>query len=224
MFDRISKRYDLLNHLLSFGQDFLWRKKVAILMKELPHSTVLDLACGTCDLILIALKHNSDIELGMGVDLSGKMLSIGQRKVRSKSLSNQIALVKGDGMSLPIAAGIFDFAMISFGIRNMPEPDRALAELYRALKPGGSLAVLEFSIPSNGIIRSVYLFYFRRLLPWIGGLISGDRGAYTYLNKTVETFYTQESFCSMMTKAGFSDVRTVRLSFGVAAIYLGLKR
>ncbi|MBU2626391.1 MAG: bifunctional demethylmenaquinone methyltransferase/2-methoxy-6-polyprenyl-1,4-benzoquinol methylase UbiE [candidate division Zixibacteria bacterium] len=223
MFDRISARYDFLNHLLSFGQDFLWRRKVALLMKRYAHETVLDLACGTCDLILTAFKYNRDIRLGLGIDMADRMLALGSHKVDRSGLSNKISLTRGDGMSLPVRDNSVDFSMISFGIRNMVDPPRALSELCRVLKPRGRLAVLEFSLPQNRFLRAIYLVYFRKILPRLGGLISGDYQAYNYLDKTVETFSYGEKFCRMMLEAGFGDVQMRPMTFGTVILYVGVK-
>jgi len=224
MFDRISRRYDFLNHFLSFGQDLLWRRKVALLMKKYPHDTVLDLACGTCDLILAAFKHNRDIRLGIGIDMAERMLDIGSQKVENLCKSGRIRLARGDGMQLPVRDGSVDFSMISFGIRNMVDPPKALGELCRVLKPGGRLAVLEFSLPQNRILRAIYLVYFRRILPKLGGLISGDYYAYSYLDKTVETFASGEEFCRMMLDAGFDGVSANPMTFGTVTLYVGVKK
>jgi len=221
MFDRISSRYDLLNRILSLGIDSLWRRRLALMMREYSHRTVLDLACGTCDLVLSSFRRNPDIECGIGIDMAGRMLDIGKRKIHNRGLSNRISLSLGDGMELPLADRSIDFAMISFGIRNMVDPAKALAELRRVLTPDGHLAVLEFSIPENRIFRALYLLYFRKLLPLIGGIVSGDRFAYNYLNRTVETFYYGKAFCEMMRAAGFGDIRSRPLTFGIATIYIG---
>jgi demethylmenaquinone methyltransferase/2-methoxy-6-polyprenyl-1,4-benzoquinol methylase len=223
MFDRISGRYDLLNHLLSFGQDILWRRRLSRIISVVSHEVVLDLACGTCDQILSAFRHNSDIGLGLGIDMAGRMLRIGSEKVASRGLSNKVRLVKGDGMDLPLADDSVDFAMISFGIRNMVDASACLSEFHRILKPGGTLAALEFSLPANRLIRTVYLWYFRWILPFAGAVISGDRQAYRYLNKTVEDFYDSEQFCNLMTASGFISIKAVPLTFGTARIYVGEK-
>jgi demethylmenaquinone methyltransferase/2-methoxy-6-polyprenyl-1,4-benzoquinol methylase len=224
MFDRISGRYDLLNHLLSFGQDFIWRRKVASLIARFPHERLLDLACGTCDLLLAASGYNDNIKLCIGIDASDNMLRIGDRKIRSRGLSRTFNLIGGDGMELPLADGSVDFSMISFGIRNMPDPQRTLHELCRVTEDGGTLAVLEFSIPERQPVASIYMFYLRRVLPLLGGLISGDHRAYSYLNKTVETFAYGEKFCEMMRTSGFASVEMFPLTMGVATVYLGHKK
>ena len=223
MFDRIAARYDLLNHVLSFGQDLAWRAKAGRLIRDYPHDTVLDLACGTCDLLLSAFRYNKDIRCGIGIDMADNMLRIGFDKIRTRGLARKICLAKGDGMDLPVADCAVDFAMISFGIRNMADPAKSLSELYRILKQGGRLAVLEFSLPKNRLIKAVYLIYFRKILPRIGGLISGDRFAYSYLNRTVEEFYYGKQFCDMMGNAGFANIEMKPLTFGIVTIYVGEK-
>jgi len=223
MFDRISSRYDLLNHLLSFGQDLLWRRKLARMMSSVPHGVVLDIACGTCDQILSAYRHNPDIDVGLGIDMAGKMLRVGSDKVVARRLSDRILLARGDGMDLPLADDSIDFAMISFGIRNMTDAGRSLTEFRRILKPGGTLSILEFSLPENRLIRTIYLGYFRHVLPRVGAIISGDSQAYSYLNKTVEAFYDGEEFCAMMRAAGFNSVGMMPLTLGTVTIYVGKK-
>ncbi len=223
LFDRISARYDLLNGLLSFRQDVRWRKRLSRVMEHAPHGTVLDLACGTCDSILAFFSRNHDMQWGLGIDMAERMLALGKRKIVGRGLDSKISLTRGDGMDIPVADNSFDFAIISFGIRNMIDPERSLLELYRVLKPGGWLAVLEFSLPSNRFFRYLYLLYFRHLLPLIGGAISGDRDAYRYLNRTVETFYQGPEFCRMVEMAGFRNIVTHTLAAGIATIYCGDK-
>ncbi len=223
LFDRISPRYDFLNHLLSAGMDIRWRRRVAKLAGEARPDVVLDLACGTCDQILAVLKAGDGIKLGCGIDMSEKMLQIGADKVANKHLDDRICLTRADGQDLPLAGDTVDFATISFGIRNLPDPRRGLAEFRRVLKPGGTVAVLEFSLPTSRMVRMVYLFYFRWILPWVGALVSGDSRAYRYLNRTVEGFLHGKEFCAMLTDAGFGQVKMIPLSLGIATIYLGVK-
>lgn len=223
MFDRISKRYDLLNHLLSFGTDYHWRDQAARSLARFPHDVVLDASCGTCDQLLSAFRLNKDIKFGFGVDPASKMLRFGASKPDLQRLGDRVVLAEGDGLSLPLADGSIDSVMISFGIRNIVDPVRALSEFYRVLKPGGGLVVLEFSLPRSRLIRGVYLLYFRRVLPWLGSVISGDKCAYRYLNKTVEQFYDQTRFRDMMRSVGFRAVQIESLTFGTATIYSGKK-
>lgn len=223
MFDRISPRYDFLNHLLSFGRDRGWRREVSRIVRESRHQSILDLACGTCDLILSAFEENDDIHCGVGIDMAGKMLSIGKEKVSRKHLDARICLVRGDGMRIPLGRETVDLAMIAFGIRNMNDPHKSLSEIHRVLKSGGRLVVLEFSIPKNRVSRVAYLAYFRYILPLVGGILSGDLRAYQYLNRTVENFFSDSAFGRMMENAGFRDLRFMPLTFGITTIYSGDK-
>lgn len=223
MFDRISPRYDFLNHLLSFGRDRGWRREVSRIVRESRHQSILDLACGTCDLILSAFEENDDIHCGVGIDMAGKMLSIGKEKVSRKHLDARICLVRGDGMRIPLGRETVDLAMIAFGIRNMNDPHKSLSEIHRVLKSGGRLVVLEFSIPKNRVSRVAYLAYFRYILPLVGGILSRDLRAYRYLNRTVENFFSDSAFGRMMENAGFRDLRFMPLTFGITTIYSGDK-
>lgn len=223
MFDRISPRYDFLNHLLSFGRDRGWRREVSRIVRESRHQSILDLACGTCDLILSAFEENDDIHCGIGIDMAGKMLSIGKEKVSRKHLDARICLVRGDGMRIPLGRETVDLAMIAFGIRNMNDPHKSLSEIHRVLKSGGRLVVLEFSIPKNRVSRVAYLAYFRYILPLVGGILSRDLRAYRYLNRTVENFFSDSAFGRMMENAGFRDLRFMPLTFGITTIYSGDK-
>jgi len=223
LFDRISPRYDLLNHLLSLGLDIRWRGRVARLLQQTRHEVVLDLACGTCDQLLAVVRRNTGTRFALGVDLADRMMRIGAAKIARQQLSDRAGLSKGDGMALPVASGSVDCATIAFGIRNMPEPRRCLGEFLRVLRPGGTVAILEFSLPANALVRAVYLAYFRWVLPWVGALISGDRRAYRYLNRTVEGFPYGEQFGKMLGEAGFDQLKMIPLTCGIATIYLGTK-
>jgi demethylmenaquinone methyltransferase/2-methoxy-6-polyprenyl-1,4-benzoquinol methylase len=223
MFDRIASRYDLLNHLLSFNRDKYWRKRVGQMMPNRLDLTALDLATGTGDQ-LVSLYQTGKISRGEGMDLSENMLAIGRTKIERLGLSNKLVLKTGDAGKIPAPDGSVDVITISFGIRNVTDVPSALREMHRVLRPGGRLLVLEFSLPKNGLLRTGYLFYFRHILPILGGLISGDSFAYRYLNKTVETFPYGQAFCTLMTDAGFNDVTAVPLTFGVASIYSGDKK
>jgi len=223
MFDRIAYRYDLLNRLLSFRQDVLWRKRMC---KELPPGddlNVLDLATGTGDVLLGLYKQSGRIKTGIGLDKSGGMLSYGHEKLKQKNSNNDLSLMRGDAMSIGTQSNTFNATTIAFGIRNVPDVPRALREMYRVLKPGGRTLILEFSLPANWVIRTGYLQYFRHVLPRIGGIVSGDAQAYRYLNETVEQFPYGEAFSSMMRDAGFQQVKAFPLTFGIATLYLGDK-
>jgi demethylmenaquinone methyltransferase/2-methoxy-6-polyprenyl-1,4-benzoquinol methylase len=223
MFDRIAGRYDLLNRLLSSGIDRRWRARLAAQLPPGDNLEVLDLASGTADQ-LIALHATGQVARGVGLDLAEKMLAIGRDKIGRLGLSQKLTLAVGDAENLPVQAASFDAVTISFGIRNMTDPARTLAEMYRALKPGGRALILEFSLPPNRAVRRVYLIYLRHILPRLGALISGDSSAYRYLNETIETFPYGDAFCQLMTSAGFTSVACTPLTFGIASIYAGEKR
>jgi demethylmenaquinone methyltransferase/2-methoxy-6-polyprenyl-1,4-benzoquinol methylase len=223
MFDRIAHRYDLLNQLLSFGQDVIWRRKESRHLKDIPDQVVLDLATGTADLLIAVCQKNSQVKSGVGIDLAEKMLDIGKRKIAEKNLDSQLKLELGDAVNIPFSDNSFDAVMIAFGIRNVEDIHTGLLEMNRVLKAGGRVLILEFSLPQNRIIRSVYLFYFRRILPRIGALISGDKYAYGYLNETVEAFPYGKDFEDLMSSAGFTKIKSTPLTFGIATIYQGDK-
>ncbi len=221
MFDRISHRYDLLNRMLSFGQDIKWRKKVATLLKDTPDQHLLDLATGTGDLLISLCKNSKLIVAAVGLDMSGNMLKIGQKKLIKENLGQLASMVRGNAEMLPFQDNSYDIITISFGIRNVTDVNKSLKEMYRVLKPGGRVLILEFSLPENSFVRNSYLFYFRYVLPFVGSIISGDSYAYKYLNKTVETFPFGEKFCNLMRNVGFEKVHATPLTLGVATIYQG---
>lgn len=223
MFDRIAHRYDLLNRTLSLGQDVVWRNRVAKHLPGFSDQHILDLATGTGDLIISIFEKSERVKSGIGIDMAEKMLEFGRPKLRKRNLDQAITLQKGDAMDIPFPAESFDAVTIAFGIRNVIDVLESMREMHRVLKPGGRVIILEFSLPKNGFFRSLYLFYFRKVLPIIGGLISGDSYAYRYLNETVETFPYGEAFCQLLHEAGFSDVKMTPLNFGIATIYQGDK-
>jgi len=223
MFDRIAHRYDLLNHLLSFGQDFAWRKKLIGFLPERNNQIILDLATGTGDVLLSILNRSTKISRAYGVDMARNMLKKGQQKIAEKGLQDQIYLFPADAMALPFALDSFDVVTIAFGIRNVVDVEHTLKEIYRVLKTHGKVLILEFSLPENPFLCKIYLFYFRKILPLIGGVISGDFSAYQYLNRTVEKFPHGAAFLQHLVMAGFTNVRNFPLTFGVATIYTGDK-
>jgi demethylmenaquinone methyltransferase/2-methoxy-6-polyprenyl-1,4-benzoquinol methylase len=215
MFDRISGRYDLLNRVLSLGIDQRWRKR--LVRTAACTDRVLDLATGTGDQLLEFL-HRRDVTSCVGLDLSAGMLAHAVRKLQDQPAT----LIRGSADSLPFADNTFDVVSISFGIRNVVKLDQALREMNRVLKPGGECLILEFGLPKNRLIRLGYLFYFRHVLPLIGGVISGDGKAYRYLNSSVESFPYDQEFADRMHDAGFPEVTFDRLSFGIAYLYKGV--
>ena len=221
MFDRIAPRYDLLNRLLSAGTDVRWRRRAVDLLDLAPPSRVLDLCTGTADLLMEALQRDSR-HSGVGLDLSQAMLVRGAAKIRRGGLDGRARLVGGDGERLPVGGALFDGALVAFGIRNIGDPLAALREVHRALRPGGRFVVLEFSLPP-GIAGRLYRLYFTRVLPRVGGLVSGDRSAYAYLPASVAGFPTPEAFGRLMEQAGYTSVRWQLLSGGIACLHRGEK-
>ena len=222
MFDRIAHRYDLLNHLLSFNRDKVWRNRLTALLGDNNNLKVLDLATGTADQLL-ALYESGKLGEGLGVDPSEGMLAVARQKIAEQNLSDILKVQTGTGEQIPAESETYDVVTISFGIRNVIDLEKSLEEIYRVLKPNGRALILEFSLPSNPIIRTGYLFYFRYILPVLGGMISGDNKAYRYLNQTVESFPYGEEFARKMRLAGFSQSEICPLTFGVASIYVGYK-
>ena len=221
MFDRISRRYDLLNHLLSLGLDFYWRRRAVGKLDRKSGLVILDLACGTGDLTLAAAKKHGD-NMILGIDKAPKMLQIAAQKISARK-SESIRLVLGDGLAIPVKDHSCDAAMIAFGIRNMPDTVACLLELNRLLNVGGKVIVLEFSQPTSRLLRTLHRLYLRRVVPTVGRLISGDGYAYSYLDQTIETYIQGESFCRKMKESGFVEIVAEPLSFGIVTIYTGRK-
>jgi demethylmenaquinone methyltransferase/2-methoxy-6-polyprenyl-1,4-benzoquinol methylase len=222
IFDQIAPTYDALNHVLSMGIDIRWRKKLALELPEKKDLVVLDLATGTGD-VALHLAHNLKIKTITGLDLSEKMIEIGREKVKKKNFGHKVFLKRGDGMNIPYEDNSVDLVTLSFGIRNFSDPLKGLHEIYRVLKPGGRVLVMEFSIPKNRIVKETYFFYFRKLLPWIGNKVSGHKDAYSYLNQTVESFPYGQQFLSLMSKAKLEKLKAKPLTFGIATLYIGDK-
>jgi demethylmenaquinone methyltransferase / 2-methoxy-6-polyprenyl-1,4-benzoquinol methylase len=223
MFDRIAGRYDLLNRLLSGGTDVAWRRRMARHLPDRPNLNLLDMATGTGDVMLMMEGLSPNLERGVGMDMSAGMLAIGRDKIAARGLQKRFSMVRSDAVAIAAPDNTYDAATIAFGIRNVPDVPKGLSEMHRVLTPGGRALVLEFSLPANAAFRQLYLFYFRNVLPRIGGLISGDSYAYRYLNQTVETFPYGEAFCDLMRDAGFRDVKAFPLTFGIATLYQGDK-
>ena len=223
MFDRIAHRYDLLNRILSLRRDVVWREKLAGFLQEQGDQNVLDLATGTADVLLSLFRKGNNIASAVGIDMSPKMLQLGQRKVVAHGLVDKIFFVRADAERLPFSESSFDAVTIAFGIRNMANVTMTLAEMHRVLKPGGKALILEFSMPQNWFVRRLYPFHLRGILPRLGAMISGDSYAYRYLNETVETFPYGEQFCDLMQQTGFTEIQVAPLTFGIATIYHGSK-
>jgi demethylmenaquinone methyltransferase / 2-methoxy-6-polyprenyl-1,4-benzoquinol methylase len=219
MFSGIAKRYDLLNHMLSGNVDKRWRRVVATRVREKLSSSsscVLDVACGTGDLSL-TLFENTGARV-VGTDFCRPMLEIAATKT-----AKRIPLIEGDALQLPFREGSFDVATIAFGLRNLASVEVGLAELRRVLKPGGWVAVLEFSRPTNAIMRPLFGLYFTKVLPLMGGLISGSHAAYSYLPASVQKFPDQNQLSLLMQQSGFDQVAFENLTGGIAALHMGRK-
>jgi demethylmenaquinone methyltransferase/2-methoxy-6-polyprenyl-1,4-benzoquinol methylase len=224
MFDAIAPRYDLLNHLLSAGIDRRWRAKAIRSLRLSGRETLVDVATGTADVALEARRAGpAGAARVLGVDFAGAMLSLGRRKVHASGEDGQVVLVRGDAMRLPVATASADAVTISFGIRNVQQPELACREMARVLRPGGRLAILEFGVPRIPGVSAAYLWYFRQVLPRIGRLISGHGGAYSYLPASVGTFPPPAEFMTILRQAGFEEVRAVPLTLGIVYLYTGRK-
>jgi demethylmenaquinone methyltransferase / 2-methoxy-6-polyprenyl-1,4-benzoquinol methylase len=217
MFDRIAPRYDLLNRLLSGGTDVRWRRRAVDELGLGGPARLLDLCTGTADLLIEGLGRDERLS-GVGADLSEGMLRRGRAKLGRTGLLARAALVGADGERLPFRADSFEGALVAFGIRNIGERERALGEIFRVLRPGGRLVVLEFSMP-RGRLGHAYRFYFRHVLPRIGGLVSGDAEAYRYLPASVAAFPEPPAFGALLEEAGFTAVRWTALTAGIAHLH-----
>ncbi len=223
MFDSIAHTYNILNHLLSFGQDFFWRRKLIDCIDKVHKLRVLDMATGTGEVLISLLYRNLNIVEVTGLDISENMLALCRRRIIKHHLTDRSSLIHADASSCPFDDETFDVVTMSFGIRNTADSLKMLSEIYRLLQPGGTALLLEFSIPNNRVIRGCYLLYLRRFVPLIGRLISGDNHAYKYLSTSIENFDSEKIFLSLMLRAGFSNVHATSLTFGVARLYQGYK-
>lgn len=222
MFDSIAWRYDFLNHFLSFNFDKLWRRRaVKIISRNYESPLILDVATGTGDLAIAAMKiHPKRIS---GIDISQKMLEIGREKIQKSGYGDKIELIYGDSETLPFDNKLFDVAMVAFGVRNFSNPLKGLMEMKRVVRDGGMIMVLEFSKPSGFPFKPLYNFYFKNILPLFGRFFSKDKAAYRYLPDSVMKFPDNEKFLELLVQAGWSDTRQVKLTGGVASIYTGFK-
>ncbi len=223
MFDRIASTYDFLNHFLSLGRDHSWRRRAAGCLTGRGPLRLVDLATGTGDLAIALLRERSDISEVVALDASEKMLSIARRKIRKRGFADRVRFLCDDATQTSLPDDSFDTATMAFGIRNTADVVKTLGEIYRLLKPGGTAVILEFSLPGNRIVRGCYLAYLRFAVPLVGALVSGDRRAYRYLNRSIEAFHGPDVFCAMMERAGFSEVVAMPLTWGVASVYTGSK-
>jgi demethylmenaquinone methyltransferase / 2-methoxy-6-polyprenyl-1,4-benzoquinol methylase len=225
MFSDIAPRYDLLNKLLSCGQDRYWRKRAVTRLSPQSGERFLDIATGTADVALEIIQSTPKGAVQVvGMDFSEKMLELAQQKIESQGKASSIQLENGSAESLPFDDNSFEGTTTAFGVRNFSDVDRSLREMYRVLKPGGRCVILEFSLPKNFILNALYRFYFELLLPRVGRLISKHPSAYTYLPKTVASFPVRKEFSSLMQQAGFTNVAYKELTLGIVILYTGMKQ
>lgn len=219
MFDNIAPTYDRLNHIMSLNIDRIWRRRVMRIIRRAKPQRIMDVATGTGDLAIAMARKVNEAHI-LGVDLSEEMLSEARKKIKRLELEKRITLEKGDAENLTmVESESVDAATVAFGVRNFENIERGLSEIYRTLRPGGKLVVLEFSMPKNRLVRWVYRQYAHRLLPRIGGMISKDKQAYTYLPDSVEEFPAPERFAEILKGVGFKSVKLSSQSFGIAYIY-----
>ena len=220
LFDNIAASYDTLNHLLSLNIDKSWRKKSAGTL--LPCDKLLDVAIGTADLAMEIMRQKKASEI-QGVDLSAEMMKIGEEKVRKAGYADKIKFELGNAQEMRYADNSFDAVTCAYGVRNFSDLDKGLSEFSRTLKPGGQMLILEFSYPTNPIVRFFYNIFFTYILPLVGRLISKDKSAYSYLNRSVKEFIWGEDMVRKIESIGFRDVKYRPLTFGITTIYTATK-
>lgn len=220
MFDRISPKYDLLNRLCSLGTDQGWRRKVIRGLGKEPVGRLLDVATGTADLAIMGSKVAKHVT---GADISAGMLAYGRIKVEKAGLSERIELVQADAVELPFPDASFDAITVAFGVRNFEDLVRGIAGMARVLRPGGRLFVLEFSTPQRAPFKQLFRFYFHRVMPLIGRMVSKDNTAYTYLPESVDAFPQGKAFEEILIACGLKDIKSRLLTFGVATLYTARK-
>lgn len=221
MFDSISGKYDFLNHFLSLGIDIKWRKKAIKLLQKDQPKQILDIATGTGDFAIEALKLNP--EKVIGVDISEGMLNVGREKMKKKGYDHIIDMQSGDSENIHFEDNKFDAVIVAFGVRNFENLEKGLKEMNRVLRPGGKAVILEFSKPTVFPFKQLYNLYFRWILPRIGKLVSKDSAAYTYLPESVNEFPYGNDFLTILTKTGFKNTTCKPLTLGISSIYVGEK-
>jgi demethylmenaquinone methyltransferase/2-methoxy-6-polyprenyl-1,4-benzoquinol methylase len=223
MFDQIAFRYDFLNRFLSGGIDIYWRKRAIKQLKQIKPQLMLDVATGTADVAIMSWKYLRPQKI-IGIDISEGMLQIGREKIAKLLLSNHIELKQGDSEAISFSENTFDAITVAFGVRNFQNLEQGLQEMYRVLKPGGKLVILEFSQPKQVVFKSLYHLYMKIICPGIGKWISKNREAYKYLHNSVKAFPEGETFLHILQQVGFSETSLKRLSLGICTIYCGRKK
>jgi demethylmenaquinone methyltransferase/2-methoxy-6-polyprenyl-1,4-benzoquinol methylase len=222
MFDTIAFRYDFLNRFLSAGIDVYWRKKAIRQLVSLQPKTILDVATGTGDFAITSYQILKPEKI-TGIDISDGMLKVGQKKIMKYGLQNHIRLLNGDSEAIFFNDDSFDAVTVAFGVRNFENLEKGLSEIYRVLKPGGKLVVLECSKPSLPLVRTLYNFYMKFITPKVGKLISKNNDAYQYLNNSVQQFPEKETFIHILNQSGYRHSFYKTLSLGICTIYCGEK-
>lgn len=222
MFNNISGTYDFLNHFLSLGIDILWRKKAIKELKAIKPRIMLDVATGTGDFAFEAINILQPEKI-IGVDISEGMLDVARKKINERNLQHIFSVQMGDSEGLQFSDDHFDAITVAFGVRNYQNLEKGLADMYRVLKPEGKIVILEFSKPRAFPIKQGYNFYSNQVLPFFGKMFSKDKSAYTYLPESVAAFPDGDDFIKLMDKVGFKKSKDIRLSFGICAIYTGVK-
>ncbi len=222
MFNNISGTYDFLNHFLSLGIDIIWRRKAIKELKSINPQIMLDVATGTGDFAFESISILQPQKI-IGVDISEGMLAIAEKKIKERNLSNVFSVQLGDSEGLNFENDTFDAITVAFGVRNYENLEKGLADMLRVLKPNGKIVILEFSKPRNFPIKQGYNFYFKYITPFFGRLFSKDKQAYTYLPESVAAFPDGATFTALMEKVGYKNTKHRPLTFGISAIYTGIK-
>lgn len=223
MFDSIAPAYDFMNRCMTLGIDKLWRRRAVKMVAESKPYRILDVATGTGDLA-INLAHNTSADEVVGLDLSEKMLEVGRQKVETAGLTHCVTFIQGDCLALPFPDESFDCITVAYGVRNFASLLDGYKEMYRVLRHGGMLCVVELSTPRGRIVRPLYNFYTKRVIPWLGRLVSKDVRAYSYLPESIAAVAQGEDMLDLMKQAGFADVAWRPMTFGTCSIYTGYKR
>ncbi|ULQ56498.1 bifunctional demethylmenaquinone methyltransferase/2-methoxy-6-polyprenyl-1,4-benzoquinol methylase UbiE [Flavihumibacter rivuli] len=222
MFDQIAFRYDFLNRFLSGGIDVYWRKRAIAELRQLKPQKVLDVATGTADVAIMTMKFLKPERI-IGIDISEGMLELGRKKIAKLKLNDRIELQSGDSETIKFPDNSFDAVTVAFGVRNFQDLRKGLSEMFRVLKPGGKLVVLEFSKPKAAGFKGLYQLYMNLVAPGIGKLFSRNKAAYQYLNDSVQAFPEGKDFINILAETGYSQTYLKKLSLGICTIYCGTK-
>lgn len=223
LFDAIAPTYDKINRVLSLGIDAHWRKKIGLYLPRQKNMQLLDCATGTGDQIFALMRQSPNIKRAVGIDLSENMLKLGREKLKKSPYEKKVVLRHASALKIPYPAESFECATMSFGIRNVSDTVACLKEIHRVLKKKGTLLLLEFSLPKNKVMKKAHLFYLRKVLPRLGGMLSKNRPAYTYLNQTIEAYPYGDAFCSLLKEAGFQNIECHPWSLGIVSLYSARK-